>query len=102
MKTIRTYAFISLLVVAILYQLANIAYFAAGGFCSQSEIAGKCLLCINSFEDGASTLDANSSQLVLSKGLWLERCRQRPQFPDRAERIWQSACRAPRPITRDS
>ena len=30
MKTIRTNAFISLLVVAILYQLANIAYFAAG------------------------------------------------------------------------
>ena len=39
MKTIRTYAFISLLIVAILYQLANIAYFAAGMFCAHSENA---------------------------------------------------------------
>lgn len=39
-KTIRTYAFISLLVVAILYQLANIAYFAAGGLCAHYDIAG--------------------------------------------------------------
>ena len=36
-KTIRTYAFISLLIVAILYQLANIAYFAAGVSYAHSE-----------------------------------------------------------------
>lgn len=36
-KTIRTNAFISLLVVAILYQLANIAYFATGRFRAHSE-----------------------------------------------------------------
>ena len=38
-KTIRNYSFISLLIVAILYQLANIAYFAAGGFCAHSDTA---------------------------------------------------------------
>ena len=38
-KTIRTYAFISLLIVAVLYQLANIAYFAAGAFCAPFDIA---------------------------------------------------------------
>ena len=38
-KTMRTNAFVSLLVVAILYQLANIAYFAAGRFCAHLEIA---------------------------------------------------------------
>lgn len=41
MKTVRNNSFISLLVVAILYQLANIAYFAAGSFCAHSEIAGE-------------------------------------------------------------
>ncbi|CAF9912372.1 MAG: hypothetical protein ALECFALPRED_008100 [Alectoria fallacina] len=40
-KTVRNNSFISLLVVAILYQLANIAYFAAGSFCAHSEIAGE-------------------------------------------------------------
>lgn len=103
MKTLRINAFFSLLVVAILYQLANIAYFAAGRSCAHSNIAGvKVDFGRNSFQDRARTLNTNSRQLILSESIWLERYRQRSQLPYCAERIWQPPGGAPRPITRYS
>lgn len=63
----RINAFVSLLVVAILYQLANIAYFAAGRFCAHSDTAEVNTDFSDSFEDGAQTIDTSSRQPVLSK-----------------------------------
>ena len=74
----RTNAFISLLVVAVLYQLANIAYFAAGGSPALSDILGVNPDLDDSFEDGARAIDTDSRQLILPEGLRLEWCCQRP------------------------
>ena len=86
----RTNAFISLLIVAVLYQLANIAYFAAGGFLSASTLTYSrkpSLKLGHSLEDAIGEIDTSRRQLVLPECLWLQWRRPRPQFSHRPELI---------------
>jgi len=94
-KRIRTCGFISIFVVAVLYILANVAYFAAGEL--RASLVFRLVTLVSS-EENASKFKPGSGR-SLFPDCFRQRSRgQGPEYPDCVERFRQLGCRSDRTI----